>query len=310
MSQRATRIAFIGLGRMGLPMCERLVSAGFEVVATDRRSELQRSVVSLGGGWAHSARDACVDAQVAITVLPGPEEVLAIAEELVGSLPPRGCWIEMSTATPAVARELADAAAAHQVSVLEAPVGGGPQEAASGRLLAFVGGQADDLSRWRPVLEALADRVFHVGPSGTGYAAKLFVNALWFTQAAASAELLTLGQKLGLDLEGLQEAFSLGASGGRFVAEDLGSLLDGDNLTSFSLARCCQELAAVVAMGRELDVPLDVIRTVSDLHRQALRSYGDVDGELLGARWVADRAGVKLERDEPGGPDRDTPGIG
>jgi 3-hydroxyisobutyrate dehydrogenase len=296
MSPGRPKLGFIGLGRMGLPICARLISAGFEVSASDLRSEPRDEVVSLGGGWAASAAGACADAEFLVTVLPGPEAVVAVADEVVGALPAGACWIEMSTGSPAVARAVGAAAAAHRVSVLEAPVGGGPREAEQGRLLAFAGGEAGDLERCRPVLDALAERILHVGPSGSGYAVKLFVNALWFTQAAASAELLTLGQKLALDLEALREALHLGASGGRFVAEDLGSLLDGDDLTSFSLARCCEELASVVALGGELDVPLDVVRVVSDLHQEALRSYGSVDGELLGARWVADRAGVELSR--------------
>ncbi|HEY3727849.1 MAG TPA: NAD(P)-dependent oxidoreductase [Solirubrobacteraceae bacterium] len=296
MGPPRTKLAFIGLGRMGLPMCARLISAGFEVRATDLRSEPRRAVVSLGGGWAQSAAEACTDADIAVTVLPGPDEVAAVADEVLDALPRGACWIEMSTASPAVARSVKAAAAVRELSVVEAPVGGGPAEAGQGRLLAFAGGEAGDLERCRPVLDALAARVFHVGPSGSGYAVKLFVNALWFTQAAASAELLTVGDKLGLDLDVLRQAFNLGASGGRFVAEDLGSLLDGDNLTSFSLARCLEELASVQALGRELGVELDLISAVTDVHRSALRHYGDVDGELLGARWVAERAGVELER--------------
>jgi 3-hydroxyisobutyrate dehydrogenase len=296
MSPGRPKLGFIGLGRMGLPMCIRLISAGFEVRASDLRSEPRDDVVSRGGGWAPSAAGACAGAEFLVTVLPGPEEVAAVADEVVAALPPRACWIDMSTGSPALARTVG-AAAAHHVSVLEAPVGGGPREAEQGRLLAFAGGEAGDLERCRPVLDALAERILHVGPAGSGYAVKLFVNALWFTQAAASAELLTLGRKLGLDLEVLREGLHLGASGGRFVAEDLGSLLDGDNLTSFSLTRCCEELASVLAMGGELDVELDLISTVRDVQLSALAHYGDVDGELLGARWVAERAGVDLKRD-------------
>lgn len=297
MSPGRPKLGFIGLGRMGLPMCIRLISAGFEVRANDLRSEPRDDVVSRGGGWAPSAAGACAGAEFLVTALPGPEEVAAVTDEVVAALPPRACWIDMSTGSPTLARTVGAAAAAHQVSVLEAPVGGGPREAGQGRLLAFAGGEAGDLERCHPVLDTLAERILHVGPAGSGYAVKLFVNALWFTQAAASAELLTLGRKLGLDLEVLREALHLGASGGRFVAEDLGSLLDGDNLTSFSLARCCEELASVTAMGGELDVELDLISTVRDVHLSALAHYGDVDGELLGARWVAERAGVDLKRD-------------
>jgi 3-hydroxyisobutyrate dehydrogenase len=129
-----------------------------------------------------------------------------------------------------------------------------------------------------------------------GYTVKLLVNLLWFGQAVATAEVLALGERAGLDLDIFRAAVGHSAAASRFIAHDADALLDGDDRTSFGLARCCEELEAALALGAELGVPLELAAVVADVHRQALQHYGDVDGELLGARLVAERAGVSLRR--------------
>jgi 3-hydroxyisobutyrate dehydrogenase len=83
------------------------------------------------------------------------------------------------------------------------------------------------------------------------------------------------------------------------VQRDAQALLAGDDLTAFSLAACHQELVDVLALAQELQVPLGLAERVSEIYAQALERYGDVDGELLGARFVAERAGVQLRRAGP-----------
>jgi 3-hydroxyisobutyrate dehydrogenase len=284
------RLGFVGLGRMGLPMCERLVGAGFDVVATDLRPALREHV---SARWADGPARVADGVELVVTMLPGIEEVAGVVDELASALAPGACWIEMSSAAPRVAR----ACRARGVRFVDAPVGGGPAAAREGSLVVFAGGEAVDLERCRPALDVLAERVLHVGPSGSGYATKLLVNALWFTHAAASAEALTLGKRLGLDFDLLLGALRASAADSRFLADYADPLLDGDDLATFGLARCCEELSAVVTLAEELDVSLDVISAVSGLHDGALERYGDVDGELLAARLVAERAGVTLRRD-------------
>jgi 3-hydroxyisobutyrate dehydrogenase len=86
----------------------------------------------------------------------------------------------MSTASPEVGRQIAAATASRGVRSLEAPVGGGPDAAAAGKLIAFVGGSMADVEAQRAVLHAMAERVLHVGATGAGYAVKLIVNMMWF----------------------------------------------------------------------------------------------------------------------------------
>jgi 3-hydroxyisobutyrate dehydrogenase len=288
------RVGMIGLGRMGLAICRRLTAAGFAVVATDVADARRADARDAGAAWADGAATVAARADVVITVLPGPADVVAVIEDVTGGMSPGSIWIDMSTASPPVARRTAAAAAVRGVRVLDAPVSGDPAAAADGRLVSFVGAHADDLEAVRDVLAALAGRIVHVGGRGSGYAVKLLANSLWFGQAVATAEALTLARRAGLDLDLVRDALGASAAAGRFLTDDVPALLAGDDLASFALARCCEQLESVLAFGDELAVPLELTAAVSDVHRAALARYGPVDGELLGARFVAERAGVSF----------------
>jgi 3-hydroxyisobutyrate dehydrogenase len=144
------------------------------------------------------------------------------------------------------------------------------------------------------VLEVIADRIVHVGPPGSGYAVKLLANALWFGQAVATAEALTIATRAGLDAERVRAALSQSAASSRFLSDDARSLLDGDEMPWFALSRCTEQLGSLAAFADELAVPADVLDAVRDVHAAALAHYGDVDGELLGAQFVAERGGVRF----------------
>ena len=288
------RIGIVGLGRMGLPMCLRLSECGFAVSATDLRPELEASVAQAGVRWDGSAAEVAGRCDALITMLPGPDEVSGIAGQVIEALAPGATWIDMSSATPAVAAKIAQAAEHRGLRILDAPVGGGPPQARNGRLLVFVGGSGDDLDSQRGILDSLGDRIVHVGSAGSGYAVKLIVNMLWFEHAIAAAEALSLAVRFGLDPETVRLAVQESAAANRFMERDAPALMSGDDYDMFSLARCHEELSGVLALGEQLDVPLALAERATELYAQALQRYGDIDGELLAARLVAERAGVRF----------------
>ncbi len=195
------RVGLIGLGRMGLPICARLVEHGFDVVCTDSDDVRRELGARAGAATVAETQDAVAGVDVVVTVLPGPAEVTAVAETVTAAMAPGAVWLDLSTASPAAARVTAAAARRHGVAVVDAPLGGGPPAAAEGRLLSFAGARAEDLERVRSVLEVVADRIVHVGPPGSGYVVKLLANTLWFGQAVATAEALTIATRAGLDAE-------------------------------------------------------------------------------------------------------------
>jgi 3-hydroxyisobutyrate dehydrogenase-like beta-hydroxyacid dehydrogenase len=289
------RVGLIGLGRMGLPICARFVEHGFEVVCTDLDGVRRELGARAGAAMVDEAEDAATRVDVVVTVLPGPPEVMAVAEAVTAAMASGAVWLDLSTASPAAARITAAAAQRHRVAVVDAPLGGGPPAAAAGRLLSFAGARAEDLKRVRTVLGVVADRIVHVGPPGSGYAVKLLANALWFGQAVATAETLTIATRAGLDAELVRAALSHSAASSRFLTDDAPALLDGDDMPWFALARCAEQLRSLAAFADELAVPTNVLDAVREVHAAALDHYGDVDGELLGARFTAERAGVSFD---------------
>jgi 3-hydroxyisobutyrate dehydrogenase len=232
-------------------------------------------------------------------MLPGPAEVqVAMAGEggALGGLVAGATWIDMSSNSPAAVRPLRELALTRGVAVLEAPVGGGVQAAQEGRLRLFVGGDASLLARHRPLLESLADpgRIAHVGGHGAGYTVKLLVNLLWFGQAVATAEVLLLGKRAGIDLRVLQETLNASAAASHFIGCDLQALFRGDYLASFGLDGICQELGTVIELAAEHHVPFELSRQVQRTYQQALARYGPVDGELLAVALLEEQAHVDL----------------
>jgi 3-hydroxyisobutyrate dehydrogenase len=294
-----TRIGLIGVGRMGLPMCANLVQAGHEVTAGDARAERASAVTGCGARWQGTSAEVAAEADVLITVLPGPAEVYAAMAGSGGALAalaPGATWIDMTSSSPAMGQVLLALAQARGIGVLEAPVGGGVPQAQAGTLQLFVGGDSALVERHRAVLEVLGDprRITHIGGHGAGYLAKLLVNLLWFGQAIATAEALLLARRAGLDLDVLRQALTGSAASSVFIRDHLGALLAGDYLTSFGLDRCCEELAAVTALGREHDVPFELSALVEQIHQRALGRYGPVDGELLAVALLEEQAGIRL----------------
>ena len=295
----APRIGFIGVGRMGLPMCANLVAAGYAVTAGDARPERAAAVREVGADWRPTNLAVAAEADVLLTSLPGPGEVreaLLGAGGALAGLRPGSTWIDLSSSTPEVGREIAQRATEGGVDVLEAPVGGDPAGARAGTLRLVVGGNADVLDRHRALLGVLGDpdRLIHVGGAGAGYTTKLLVNLLWFGQAVATAEALLIGRRAGIELDVLREALDGSAAATAFIHRDLDALFAGDYLTSFGLDRCCEELYGVLALARGLGLDGELSALVGEMHRRALDRYGPVDGELLAVRLLEDDAGVVL----------------
>jgi 3-hydroxyisobutyrate dehydrogenase len=293
------QIGFADLGRMGLPMCAALVSAGYQVTATDRRAEAEESAVACGAIWRDTPAQAAAAADVLITMLPGPREVHAAMLGEAGALKGLAAgatWIDMTTNSPAAAGPIQEQAMKQGVEVLEAPVGGGIADAHEGKLQLFVGGAASVVERHRALLAVLGDpgRIVHTGGHGTGYTAKLLVNLLWFGQAVATAEALLLGQRAGIDPAVLEHALAGSSAASTFIRRDMGSVFQGDYMASFGLDRICEELEEVTALAGDYQVPWELSSLVRRTYRRALARYGPVDGELLAVALLEEEAGNKL----------------
>jgi 3-hydroxyisobutyrate dehydrogenase len=294
------RVAFIGLGNMGGPLCGHLVKAGFEVRAFDLdRGALQRAEAS-GADAAASARECAQGVDALITMLPAPphvEQVLLGNAGAIAALEPGAIAIDMSTSSTAVGRRVVEAAGARGIDVLDAPVAGQSIGAQAGTLAIYVGGPEAAFTRARPLFEAMGnpERIFHLGPNGAGYTVKLLLNLLWFIQSVATGEVLTVGVRAGVPLEKLHAALVGSPANSNFLERDVRSVLDaGDYDEAFPMRLVTKDLALAVDLARDVGMPVELTALVEQIHRRARAAYGDDAGEISAIRLYEQLAGVEL----------------
>ncbi len=201
-------IAFIGLGNMGGPMALNLLKAGYPVTVFDLVPTAVESLTAAGASAAKSALQAVQNADAVVTMLPASKHVQQLYLGDAGILKavrPGTLLIDSSTIAPAATRELATAAAALALEMIDAPVSGGTAGAAAGTLTFIVGGPATALERARPLLEKMGKNIFHAGDSGAGQIAKICNNMLLAIQMIGTAEAINLGVASGVDAKVLSD---------------------------------------------------------------------------------------------------------
>ncbi|WP_413452441.1 NAD(P)-dependent oxidoreductase [Georgenia phoenicis] len=218
----AQRVAVLGLGAMGLPMAQRLARShrvtGFDV-SPDRR----RAAADAGITTADTAVESCAAADAVVISVrhAGHLEQALFGPDGVGQDLRRGAVVVLTSTVGAdVAETAADRLAPHGVSLVDAPVSGGPVRAGEGDLLVVVGAVQDALERSRPVLDALASSLVVVGPrAGDGQRLKTVNQLLCGIHTAAAAEALALAHALGLDLDRTIDVLGRGAAASFMLAD-------------------------------------------------------------------------------------------
>lgn len=206
------QVAFIGIGTMGLPMAERVIAAGHDVIACDIDTT---RAAKLGVDSAATPAKAAKRADVVITSLPSVAAVEAavVGEGGIAEGARSGATvIDMSTSPPALARKLAAALADRGVSFLDAPVSGGPTGARAGTLAIMVGGEADVFERWSGLLGTMGTRVEYVGDHGAGQTVKLCNNLIVACTMAGVSEVCAVLEREGVDPAQAYEVFTRSTS--------------------------------------------------------------------------------------------------
>ena len=196
------KVAFIGLGNMGLPMALNLLKAGYSVTGFDLVQSQIDAFVGAGGLPEKSAALAVIDADIVISMLPASRHVESLYLGDAGILAhanPQALLIDCSTISPKVAQDVAKAAKAKGFAMIDAPVSGGTAGAQAATLTFMVGGDAKDLERARPLLEKMGKNIFHAGGNGSGQTVKVCNNMLLGIQMLGTSEALRLGIANGMD---------------------------------------------------------------------------------------------------------------
>jgi 3-hydroxyisobutyrate dehydrogenase-like beta-hydroxyacid dehydrogenase len=291
----ARQLGFVGLGAMGNPMAANLLAAGHALMVTDIREEAAANLIEAGATWAATPAEAARDRDVVFLSLPNPsdvEEVVTRSDGVLAGAAPGSVIVDLSTNEPGVARSLAVAAAEQGVHFLDAPVSGGVEGARRGRLAVMVGGDPGQVEAVRPLLEVIGDRIFPVGPVGSGNVVKLLNNMMFFVNLLGSLEALVVGAKAGIDPEVLREVVKAG-SGGSSVWEFATRAVLADKLAPrFTVALASKDIGLATALADEVGVDV----AMGQMARRLIHQYRDADhgGEdVFGlVRMIEEQAGV------------------
>jgi 3-hydroxyisobutyrate dehydrogenase len=287
-------IGFVGLGAMGRPMAAHLAGLAPTLV-WNRTTEVAHAHAADHGSRAAADLTDLADCEVIATCLPTTAEVAEVAAVLAPLLGAGTVWIDHTSGDPAASRELAADLAGRNIAYLDAPVSGGTDGAEAGRLTVMVGGDAEVLEDVRWALEAVGERIVHVGPLGAGHATKAVNNALLATSLRAAAEGLVALTVAGVPASKALEVINA-SSGASFASKRLlpERVVTRAFTPTFALPLLAKDvrLAGQVLADAAVDAPL--LRLVEDLTAAAAADLGpEVDHTAL-VQVVERAAGVEL----------------
>lgn len=267
------KVGFIGLGLMGSGMAGQLLAKGYDLTVWNRDTGKAQPLVEKGVKLAASPADLASKVEVVITMLRDDavvREILLGESGAIGAAQPGATFIDMSTVTPGMARELAAACQARNLPFLDAPVTGSKGAAASGQLGILVGGEAATLESVRDILEAMSQSITHVGPNGASAVLKLANNQLSGVFLAALGESLALCDAAGLDREMVLETLSATAT--RVGGMKKPKILNRDFSTDFALDLLHKDLTQTLQAANELTVPMPLLATAREIYQQARKA--------------------------------------
>lgn len=263
------QIGFIGLGIMGKPMVRNLLKAGYAVTVCDWKDAAKALAVD-SAAFADSPREVARRSDVVITMLPDSPQVSQVVAGKNGILEgaQKGTTvIDMSTISPATARELTELCRVKGVDFLDAPVSGGESGAIAATLSIMVGGGEEAFERCLPVLRTLGKNVVHMGASGAGQSAKLCNQVIASLNLLAMSEGLMLAAKSGLEMEKLLSVVSAGAAGSWMLSNLGPRILQGDLEPGFKVRLMQKDLRLALAAAADLSLPLPGAALVHQLYR-------------------------------------------
>lgn len=288
------KYGYIGLGNLGGHLAASLIRAGHEVVVFDRDPALSVRHAGMGATVAGSAAEVAGQVDHVFTCLPSPGVSEAVLAEVLTELKPGSSWIENSTLGRDDIRRLGGLAAQSEIRLLEAPVTGGVHLAARGEITVLVGGDVDLFEMHRPALQAMGNRIFHMGPLGSAAVIKVITNMLAFIHLVADGEALMLAKRGGLDLKTAWEAIAA-SSGSSFVHETEGQLiLNGSYDVAFNMDLALKDLGFAMGFGREFGVPLDLAGMTAQTFLKGKAAYGGAAQSTMIVKLLEDVLGTDL----------------
>jgi len=287
-------IGFIGLGLMGAPMARHLAEAGHTLHLWARRAETLEPFRALGAHCYASPAQLAAEVDALITIVADGPDVAALMlgpEGVAAGAKPGLMVADMSTISPAVAREVAEKLAARQIDFLDAPVSGGEKGAKEATLTIMVGGKAETFEKMRPLFEIMGRTVTHIGASGAGQVAKSCNQILVGAGITAVSEAFLLAKKSGVDPARVREALLGGFAYSKVLDVHGARILAEDFKPGFKAWMHQKDLRIVMEEACRLGVPLPTAAIVAQL-LNALVGSGNGEEDSLAIYKMLEKLGA------------------
>src|SRR3989475_5330472 len=262
-----TTLGFVGLGHMGGNMAARFIAAGYTVFGESGHRREVQELVDKGLGWRDTPREVAESADVLFTSLPDDDVLESVAsgpDGILGGLAAPKIWVDMSTVSPRVSRELAKRVQARGAAMLDAPVSGSVPQVQAGTLTIMVGGDALAYARVEPLLRELGTPT-HIGEDGQGLVLQLAINISLAVQMLAFAEGLVLAERSGIDPKLAAHVMTASPIGSPMLKARAELVLDLPEEAWFDVSLMQKDVALALDTGRELHVPLPSAATADQL---------------------------------------------
>jgi 3-hydroxyisobutyrate dehydrogenase-like beta-hydroxyacid dehydrogenase len=283
MTDTSKSVAFIGIGKMGLPMSQLIARAGYAVTAFDQSAARLAEAREQGIAVATSPADAANGRPVVITSLPHDAALRAVMlgpTGLIGAMAPKSILIETSTVSAEVSTEVDAAAQARGVAYLRAPVSGNASIVHTGALSCFVSGPRGAFESVKPLLASFTRAQTYLGPSEEARYAKLAVNLMIAVSAAMMAESLALARKGGIAWQDILKVLDDSAVASPMVKYKTAPLRTRDFESTFSCKQMAKDLDLILGAGHAVGVPLQLAAQVRETYG-ALVAQGDGEADFI-----------------------------
>ncbi len=263
-------LGFVGLGVMGSRIVKRLLNAGHRVTGYNRTRAKAEDLIAAGMEWGETPRAVAEAADITFSMVSdtaalsslaeGPEGILAGLSEGAGKI-----YVDMSTVSPRLIRDLAGRVAARGARMLETPVSGSVGAVEAGTLIFYVGGEAETLERVRPILETLGQKIIHMGANGQAISMKIAINLTLASQLLSLFEGVLLAERSGIPRAAALDALLNSVAASPAIKYRAPFILKMPDEVWFSVAMMQKDLQLALELGRELNVPLHTVALANEI---------------------------------------------
>jgi 3-hydroxyisobutyrate dehydrogenase-like beta-hydroxyacid dehydrogenase len=266
--ESVAEVGYVGLGVMGSSIVRRLLGAGHDVTVWNRTHEKAAPLLEDGARWAGSPREVAEGSDIVFTMVTNTAAVRAVTDGedgIIAGLTAGKVYVDMSTASPANTRALAERVAESGAQMLDAPVSGTSITVDQGKATIMVGGDEDAFTRVKPVLDAIGPKVFHLGPSGSAVTLKIAINLSLAVQMLAFSEGVLIAEKSGITRARAVEVMLASVIASPMVTYRGPLVLGHPDEVWFDCHMMQKDLNLALELGQELEVPLPTTAVTNEL---------------------------------------------